>query len=225
MQRDILFFIRGLPQKYHVSGKRFFMADDEGGMCKLLAKIGETVPEFKEFIVETTVSKLSVAGFRNDYENESDSVCDAWHRLEGILDGVSLPTRTFHTPSRRRCWRAAVAQVSNLLYRRFPIGRVLKTNHACRFERAAGWKPCDTADWKSALHECEISGLTEEQQCNVGSIFLIRQDGSPDAELKTYTDEIEKYLIVDQKWKPADAEWVRRRIDIGLDVMRIDRKF
>ena len=39
------------------------------------------------------------------------------------------------------------------------------------------------------------------------------------------SDEIERYLIADQKWKPADAEWVRRRIDIGLDVMKIDRKF
>lgn len=39
------------------------------------------------------------------------------------------------------------------------------------------------------------------------------------------SDEIEQYLIADQKWKPTDAAWVRRRIDIGLDVLRIDRKF
>jgi hypothetical protein len=38
-------------------------------------------------------------------------------------------------------------------------------------------------------------------------------------------DEIERYLIVDQKWKPADAAWVRTRIDSGLDVLKVDRRF
>lgn len=118
MQRDILFFVRGLPQKYHISGKHFFMASDEGALCKLLTEIAESVPEFKESIFEISVGNMSVAGFRNNYENESDSVCDAWQRLEGILDGVSL--------------------------------------------------------------------LTEEQQCKVSSIFLLRQGHSPDAELKLY---------------------------------------
>ena len=39
------------------------------------------------------------------------------------------------------------------------------------------------------------------------------------------SDEIERHLIADRKWKPADAAWVRRRIDTGLDVLRVDRKF
>lgn len=39
------------------------------------------------------------------------------------------------------------------------------------------------------------------------------------------SDEIERYLIVDRKWKPADAAWVRARIDAGLDVLRINRRF
>ena len=39
------------------------------------------------------------------------------------------------------------------------------------------------------------------------------------------TDEIERYLMADQKWKPADAAWVRRRTDTGLDVLRLDRRF
>jgi hypothetical protein len=39
------------------------------------------------------------------------------------------------------------------------------------------------------------------------------------------SDEIERYLVVDQKWKPVDAAWVRNRIEAGLDVLRIDRKF
>src|SRR2546423_11319048 len=45
-----------------------------------------------------------------------------------------------------------VAQVSNLLYRRFPIGRSRTCKSSFkRGARPAGWKPCDTAGWKPAL--------------------------------------------------------------------------
>lgn len=42
---------------------------------------------------------------------------------------------------------------------------------------------------------------------------------------KVSLDEIEKYLIEDQKWKTTDAAWVRNRIEIGLDVLKVDRRF
>ncbi len=38
-------------------------------------------------------------------------------------------------------------------------------------------------------------------------------------------DEIERFLVVDQKWSRADAAWVRNRIDTGLDVLKLDRRF
>lgn len=38
-------------------------------------------------------------------------------------------------------------------------------------------------------------------------------------------DEIERFLIVDQKWRPQDAAWVRTRINAGLDVLKINRRF
>ncbi|MGA9779994.1 MAG: hypothetical protein ACLPRE_04920 [Limisphaerales bacterium] len=38
-------------------------------------------------------------------------------------------------------------------------------------------------------------------------------------------DEIESYLIADRKWTPADAAWVRVRMEIGLDVLKVYRKF
>src|SRR5437899_234909 len=44
-----------------------------------------------------------------------------------------------------------VAQISNLLYRRFPIGSWGFGRHRGVLERPAGWKHCETADWKSAL--------------------------------------------------------------------------
>src|SRR5438093_5019404 len=45
----------------------------------------------------------------------------------------------------------SVAQVSNLLYRRFPIGSALYASRAPQDGRLAGWKHCDTAGWKPAL--------------------------------------------------------------------------
>lgn len=38
-------------------------------------------------------------------------------------------------------------------------------------------------------------------------------------------DEIESYLVADRKWTPADAAWVRARMEIGLDVLKVYRKF
>jgi hypothetical protein len=39
------------------------------------------------------------------------------------------------------------------------------------------------------------------------------------------SDEIERFLIVDRQWKPEDAAWVRTRIDAGLDVLKVNRRF
>jgi hypothetical protein len=38
-------------------------------------------------------------------------------------------------------------------------------------------------------------------------------------------DEIESYLIADRKWTPADAAWVKVRMEIGLDMLKVYRKF
>jgi len=41
--------------------------------------------------------------------------------------------------------------------------------------------------------------------------------------VRTY--EIESYLVQDLGWKPEDARWVMARIETGLEVLRVDRKF
>src|SRR5262245_31098317 len=52
-------------------------------------------------------------------------------------------------------WLAPVAQTSSLLYRGFPIRSRTEPSDARDFAdrshwgRPAGWKHCDTADWKS----------------------------------------------------------------------------
>src|SRR5439155_3555675 len=48
-----------------------------------------------------------------------------------------------------------VAQVSNLLYRRFPIGRTWPSPLRSGFGTPAGWKHCDTAGWKPALRSTD----------------------------------------------------------------------
>ena len=42
---------------------------------------------------------------------------------------------------------------------------------------------------------------------------------------KTRTWEIESYLVNDLCWKPATARWVAARIETGLELLRVDRKF
>lgn len=38
-------------------------------------------------------------------------------------------------------------------------------------------------------------------------------------------NEIEDYLISEHKWEPTDAAWVRDRMETGLDVLKVYRKF
>ena len=40
-----------------------------------------------------------------------------------------------------------------------------------------------------------------------------------------HADELERFLVADKQWRPADAAWVRRRIETGLDVLKMDRRF
>jgi hypothetical protein len=39
------------------------------------------------------------------------------------------------------------------------------------------------------------------------------------------THEIESYLVQDRDWKPEIARWVVARIETGLELLRVDRKF
>ena len=41
----------------------------------------------------------------------------------------------------------------------------------------------------------------------------------------TRTWEIESYLVDDRNWKPETARWVVARIETGLELLRVDRKF
>jgi len=71
-----------------------------------------------------------------------------------------------------------VAQVSNLLYRRFPIGSA-RFSEACKISRFAGWKPCDTAGWKPALRRACAVGLiqplVQQKRRNTRALQTLRE--------------------------------------------------
>ena len=61
---------------------------------------------------------------------------------------------------------AFVAQVSNLKYRRFPIGRALPVQAPQNAHSTCGLKTRDTADWKSALRYTDLAPTgTHERAC------------------------------------------------------------
>jgi hypothetical protein len=42
---------------------------------------------------------------------------------------------------------------------------------------------------------------------------------------EVHLDELERFLVADQKWSRADAAWIRTRVDTGLAVLRMNRRF
>jgi hypothetical protein len=79
-----------------------------------------------------------------------------WKRKLSELTAPHLDSTTLRAA---RGFRGCVAQVSNLLYRRLPVGRLYLLGRICGLEIR------DTADWKSALRlpvgeTREISGLS-----------------------------------------------------------------
>ena len=41
---------------------------------------------------------------------------------------------------------------------------------------------------------------------------------------KIDSELIEQYLVEDLKWSPEDAKWCRNRINIGLDILKVNKK-
>jgi hypothetical protein len=80
-------------------------------------------------------------------------------RMDGNIRKTGKPVnrallhnlRNFAAPE---SW-GGVAQVSNLPYRRLPVGWMLnrKASLPACHTAPAGWETCDTADWKSALQD------------------------------------------------------------------------
>ncbi len=124
---------------------------------------------------------LSMTGFRAERDRSADSLvrafccrnpprtrgpesynptCTPAARMRGTAPECARPRCSLHA-----FIEAHVAQISNLLYRRFPIGRVTGSSERVgSFARPAGWKPCDTADWKSALRVASVRDPGKEQR-------------------------------------------------------------
>ncbi len=91
MRRDILFFVRGLPNDHLIQGKeRFFMAAVDNDFLQGLSNVAERIPTLKLFLNQRANEKIFCVGFRNDYDKESAALEEAWNALQGILDGFAF---------------------------------------------------------------------------------------------------------------------------------------
>jgi len=64
--------------------------------------------------------------------------------------------------------------------------------------------------------------LSHPSDLNALDVFICHLFRHPGT-VRTY--EIESYLTQDRGWKPADAHWVTSRIEAGLVLLRVDRRF
>ena len=91
MQRDILFFVRGIPKIFHVQGKdHFFMAVVSPALEAKMQEQTNQIPRLKAFFQMRSESQLLIIGFRNDCDTESLAIDKAWKALSGIIDGLSF---------------------------------------------------------------------------------------------------------------------------------------
>ncbi len=81
--------------------------------------------------------------------------------VRSFLSGIGQPATTnkVTSPSAVRLGPASVAQVSNLPYRRLPVGRAEQAMALWDLRAVRGLEIRDTADWKSALRGSPWSAL------------------------------------------------------------------
>src|SRR5437899_5874473 len=95
MRRDILFFVRGLPEGFLIQDRGvFFAAPLERSLESALRTDANKIPPLKMFLDELPNAKVFCVGFRNDENHETSAVEKAWNHLMGILDGFAVVVET-----------------------------------------------------------------------------------------------------------------------------------
>ena len=91
MQRDIVFFVRDLPEGFLLHDKNaFFMTAIDPGFEQILIRDTKQISELAIFLQPRKGSKVYCVGFRNDVEDESAAIERAWTGLQGILDAFAF---------------------------------------------------------------------------------------------------------------------------------------
>lgn len=42
---------------------------------------------------------------------------------------------------------------------------------------------------------------------------------------KKFTQNFKQYLVEDQHWTQENAKWCRNRIDVGLEILKVNKQF
>lgn len=90
MQRDILFFLKGIPKRHFVVDRHYFLASIVETGEQLVSIIRQKFPAFDLFDKTWPQHPLIVFGFRNDTENVESILKMAYRQISGLMDGYSL---------------------------------------------------------------------------------------------------------------------------------------
>ena len=126
--------------------------------------------------------------------------------------------RAFHRPRAVPGCRGCVAQVSNLLYRRLPVGRLYPRGRVCGLEIR------DTADWKSALRlpvgqPREICGLGKAALLALLSIGLVSARA---ATFRIATYNVESYLDAATETRPVKPAEEKAKVRQSILALKPD---
>jgi hypothetical protein len=92
MRRDILFFVKGVPQELFVGDSHYFLASITGNAQQIAQEIREKFPEFDIFVRTKPDFPLLGFGFRHESEDLAPLLHGAHRQVSGLVDGYSLIT-------------------------------------------------------------------------------------------------------------------------------------
>ena len=88
MRRDLIFFVNGVPEELTVHDAHSFFAPVSEDIIAQVTKLGEDM----SYWLRKSGKKFHAFVLRNNLEDETESMMDAYEKLSGILDGYAFFT-------------------------------------------------------------------------------------------------------------------------------------
>lgn len=92
MRRDILFYVKGIPEDRLVRDAHYFLAPVAGKALKLVEHLRVRFPGFDAFMRISPELQLLAFGIRLEIEDLKDALRVAHRQVSGLIDGYSLIT-------------------------------------------------------------------------------------------------------------------------------------
>lgn len=92
MRRDILFFVKGIPQDSLVRDAHYFLAPVSGNANQLVDQLHERFPGFDGFMRMRPELPVMAFGIRLEIEDLKEALSIAHRQVSGLIDGYSLLT-------------------------------------------------------------------------------------------------------------------------------------